>query len=161
MCDQGLYIIFQTDRKRACHPITKYTFRFCNHHYGLKKKWAVRSCRCCLGNSSRLPVVNLTTGWASVRASTVDHSGGTMCWKPAWDQCASWVHSVCENIQYSNMFHVLAIICTWLRCTSKSEALTGFYSAWIVSSSLALDLSGAQYSFDLDGILSMQDPSKW
>ena len=40
----------------------------------------------------------------------------------------------------------------------ESEAFRGFYAVRVVSSSLAL--SGAQYCFDLEGTLGVQDPSK-
>ena len=42
--------------------------------------------------------------------------------------------------------------------SSESEALTGFYTASVVSPNLAL--LGAQYSFELEGTGGAQDPPK-
>ena len=107
--DQGLYIIFQMDWKRARRRITKYTFPLLQSPLWVKdiasgkKLW-------------RLPWKHQpwsTWQW-SVRASTVDHSCNTMCWKPVWGECASWVHSISEKVHYSYIFHVLAILCVQL-----------------------------------------------
>ena len=57
-----------------------------------------------------------------------------------------------ENVQYSYMFHVLAILCAQLPQQVKlSQGST-------VSSNLAI--LGTQYSFELEGTLGVQDPSK-
>ena len=125
---------------------------FCFYHprYGQKISRAVRSYKGCL----EIPtVVDLTTESASVRASTVSHSHSTMCWKPfLWWVCF-WVHSMSENAQYSCVSCPANTLC-WI--SSESEALTRFYTAWVVSTNLAL--LGKQYSFELEGTLGVQDP---
>ena len=46
-------------------------------------------------------MVELATELASIWASTVDHSGNTMCWKPVCGEYASRVLSVSENAHVS------------------------------------------------------------
>ena len=63
------------------------------------------------------------------------------------------MHSTSESAQYSCVSCPGNSLC-WI--SAESEALTGFYTARVVSPNLAL--LGAQYSFELEGTLGAQDP---
>ena len=137
LCNKGLYIILQMDWKRTHRPITKYTFPFLQSSLRVKISRAARRYKGCLETPT---VVDLTTGSASVRASTVDYSRSTMYWKPFLGWVCFWVRFMSEKVQYGYISCHGNTLC-WI--SSESEALTGLYTAWVVSPNLAL--LGAQY----------------
>ena len=104
-----------------------------------------------MGGTRPFPI-SYTTESASVRASVVDHSGSA-------DFTTTMVYLCAESQFGVSVLHVSCPGNTSCSIISEDEALIGFYTAGIVSSNLAL--SGAEYSFELEGTLGVQDPLKW